>query len=207
MLELFFGNNAGWFTLPALLGTFFFTLRLVLLFAAGVGADAVDVDIDAGGIDVDAGGDVDLGDAPDGGDHADSTEAFKLLSVQAIAAFLMGFGWAGLGAFKGSGWRWEISLLSAVAGGIAMVWVLTLLLKLIYDLQSSGNVNIQDALGAEGTVYLTVPGDGKRGQVRLVLDGRQRIFNATTEGDSIESKRRVKVTRVNSDNTLTVAAM
>ena len=32
-----------------------------------------------------------------------STYAFKVLSVQAIAAFLMGFGWGGLGAFRGGG--------------------------------------------------------------------------------------------------------
>ena len=204
MLDLFFSNNAGWFTLPAFVGTFFFVLRLILMTTGAVGD--VDADVDAGG-DFDAGGGDFDGDGGDGGDHADSGDAFKLLSIQAIAAFLMGFGWAGLGAYKGSDWPWHISLLCAAIGGVGMVWLLTLLLKFIYSLQASGNINIQDAMDAEGTVYVKVPSDGKRGQVRLVIDGRQRIFNAVSEEDVIETKRRVRVVRVNRDNTLTVRAI
>ena len=119
----------------------------------------------------------------------------------------MSFGWAGLGAYKGSDWAWHISLLCAAIGGVGMVWLLTLLLKFIYSLQASGNINIQDAMDAEGTVYVKVPSDGKRGQVRLVIDGRLRTFNAVSEEGVIESKRRVRVVRVNRDNTLTVRAI
>lgn len=203
MLDLFFSNNAGWFTLPAFLGTFFFLLRLILMSTGAVGD--VDADVDAGGgFDGDVG---DVGDGGDGGDHADPGDAFKLLSIQVIAAFFMGFGWAGLGAYKGSDWPWHISLFCAAVGGVGMVWLLTLLLKFIYSMQASGNIDINDCAGAEGTVYVTVPDDGKRGQVRLVIDGRQRIFNAVSEEGVIESKRRVRVMRVNRDNTLTVRAI
>lgn len=203
MLDLFFGNNAGWFTLPAFVGTFFFTLRLVLLLMGG----ASDADFDAGG-DFDSGGDFESGgDVGETQDHTDPGDAFKLLSIQSIATFLMGFGWAGLGAYRGSGWEWPFSLLCAAAGGVGMVWLLGLLLKFVYDFQSSGNININDAYGTEGTVYVSIPKDGKRGQVRVVIKGRQRIFNAVTEGTPIDSRCRVRVTRVNRDNTLTVVAI
>lgn len=209
MLDLFFSNNAGWFALPAFVGTFFFVLRLVLLTVGAVG-DA-DVDADAVGGDFDVGGDVELdmdgADVPHPGDHVDPGDAFRIVSVQTIAAFLMGFGWAGLGAYRGSNLEWPLSLAIAAAGGVGMVWLLMLLLKFIYSLQSSGNVDLRDALGAEGVVYVTIPGDGRRGQARIVIDGRQRIFNVVSEGGEIETKRRVRVVRINRDRTLTVRAL
>ncbi|MCH7475788.1 MAG: hypothetical protein IIA27_14115, partial [Gemmatimonadetes bacterium] len=75
MSELFFGPIATWFTVPAVLGTLFFSLRTALMFVGGAdgGADA-DVDFD---VDVDADLDADAGD---------STDAFKVLSIQSIAA-------------------------------------------------------------------------------------------------------------------------
>ena len=52
-----------------------------------------------------------------------------------------------------------------------------------------------------GTVYVRVPARGEgRGQVRVVVNGRQRIFNAISEGGAVESKTHVRVTRVNSFN-------
>jgi len=189
MLELFFDNGAGWFSLPAFVGTFFFAMRLVFMAVGGAGD--LDVDTAAGG---------------DG--HGDPGDAFKILSVQVIAAFLMGFGWAGLGAYRGSELSWQWSLAIGAVGGVGMVWLLMILLKFILSLQSSGNVNINDALGVEGTVYISVPGDGKRGQVRIVVGGRQRIYNAISEDKSpIESRRRIKVVQVGTDSTLTVRAV
>jgi hypothetical protein len=41
--------------------------------------------------------------------------------------------------------------------------------------------------------------------VRVTLGQRQRIYNAVTEGEELPTSTRVKVTRVNQDNTLTVA--
>ncbi|MCZ6836026.1 MAG: hypothetical protein O7G85_09660 [Planctomycetota bacterium] len=194
MFDLFFSNNAGWFTLPAFVGTFFFLLRMVLMMS---------------GADGDSGGDFDADiDAPDGDVHGDPGDAFKVLSIQTIATFLMGFGWAGLGAYKGSGLEWPLSLFIATVGGVGLAWLMMLLLKFVYSLQSSGNINVSDAQGAEGVVYVGIPGQGKRGQVRLVVSGRQRLFNAFSEDDgTIESKRRVKVVKVNRDNTITVRAI
>src|SRR5690606_22138568 len=127
----FFDGPALWFTIPAFVGSAFFLLRMLLMLVGGV----MDVDLDGDG-------DVDLTDVDV--EHGDSTEAFKSLSVQSMLAFAMGFGWAGLGALKGSGVESiALVLLIAAAGGVAMVWLLTLLLKAMADLQSSGNISIQ----------------------------------------------------------------
>ncbi|MFM9994281.1 MAG: hypothetical protein ACKVU4_00610 [Phycisphaerales bacterium] len=187
-LDLLFTGGAQWFAVPAILGTLVFLIRLVLML---VGVSGLDLDIDHGGGDL---------------HHGDPGDAFKFLSIQSLFAFAMGFGWAGLAAYRGQHWEMGLSLIVACAGGAAMVWFLAMLLKGIHDLQSSGNINIASAAGHEGDVYATVPARrAGRGQVRVVVQQRQRTYNAVTEGDELATGTRVKITRVNEDNTLTVA--
>ena len=185
MYDLFFGGNAGWFSVLAFLGTSVFLFRLVLMFAGQhIG------DIDAGGGD---------------GHHTDPGEAFKALSVQSFAAFFMGFGWGGLGAMKGSGLSLGPTLLIAAISGIALVWLLALLLKGVYDLQSSGTFGIEQTLGSEGDVYTTIPASmSGQGQVRVTVDNHQRIYNALSESDAIPTNTRVRVVGINADNSITV---
>ena len=208
MMDLLFGDNMGWFTAPAIIGSLFFLLRLTLMLVGGHLGDAdahADVDVHADVGDVGGGH---AGDAIDQADHPDSGDAFKLLSVQAIAAFLMGFGWGGLGAYRGTDWGWPVAVIVAIVCGVGMVWILSLLLKAVYDLQSSGNISINSAVGHDGSVYVTVPASGKgRGRVRVVIGNRQRVYNAITEGEELTRNSQVRVVRVNEDNTLTVAAI
>jgi membrane protein implicated in regulation of membrane protease activity len=199
MSEVFFGDNAAWFTVPGIVGTAFFLLRIVMML---VGAGAHDLGVEVHG-------DLHVGDAHGGGlqgdaAHPDSTDAFQILSTQSIAAFMMGFGWGGLAAFKGSGWHWGAVIVAGTACGAAMVWVLGMLLRGMVDLQSSGNIPLGAALGREGDVYVTVPSGG-RGQVKVTVRDHQRIYNAVTGGEDLPSGTRVRVVQVNDDNTLTVA--
>ncbi len=98
-----------------------------------------------------------------------------------------------------------MSVLSGLAFGTSLMWVLGLMLKAIYNLQNSGTVNPKDAIGMEAMVYANVPANGDgRGKVRVVIRDRARIYNAITEGEILPSNSRVRVTRVDSDNTLTV---
>jgi hypothetical protein len=189
MSDLFFGGQALWFTLPAFAGTLFFLLRLTMMMAVGhVGSDFHVSDASA--FDV---------------DHADSGAQFKILSVQAISAFLMGFGWGGLGAYRGWGLPAVLSVPVGAAVGFAMMWMLGRLLRWVAGLQSSGTVELSAALYEEGTVYSTIPARGSgRGVVRLVVDERLRYYNAISEGEPIETQARVRVTSVNEDNTVTV---
>ena len=202
-MDLLFGHGAAWFGVPAVLGTFFFLLRLGMML---IGGDSdMDTDIDADiDVDVDMDADADF----DAHDAVDSTDAFQVLSFQTIATFLMGFGWAGLGGFRGAGLGVGRSVLFGIAAGSGMVWLLAKLLKLVYGFQSSGTVSIKDALGTEGHVYLQIPGQRQgRGQVRLVIGDRQRYFNAVTDEDAIDSKSQVKIIEVNDDNTVTVSKL
>lgn len=196
-----FDQNVLLFTVPALLGTAVFLLKLGLMMLTGIGGD-VDAPTDAD-LDLDAG--VDLGEAAESGD---STEAFNLLSIQSIAAFLMGFGWGGYAGLRGFGWDATSSSLLGIAFGAALVWLLGWLMKMVYDLQSSGNIRIHETVGAKGTVYANVPARGQgSGQVRIVVKDRQRIYNAVSEGDPIATGSGIRVVGANENNTLTVTTV
>ena len=191
MFERLFEGPALWFSVPALIGTSLFLLRVVLML---LGGDA-DVDVD---LDVDA--------APDF-DGGDSTEAFTVLSVQGVAAFAAGFGWGGVGSLLGTGWSPAVSMLVGVACGVAMVWLLGLLLKAVHDMQASGTLSPQAFVGATGEVYTNVPGHrAGQGQVRVVVSSRQRICNALTDGPDLTTHTRVRVLSVNPDHSLNVTA-
>jgi hypothetical protein len=170
----------------------------------GGDAGATDADVDLG-VDVDVDMDVDTG--PADAEHGDPGQAMKVLSIQSIVTFLMGVRWGGLAGLHGFDLAWGPSALVGTAVGATMVWVLGLLLKGVHDLQSSGNIAIDSALGAEGTVYVGVPPHGEgRGQVRVVVDGRQRIYDAVSDGGALARHEHVRVVRVHDDHTLTVLA-
>jgi hypothetical protein len=188
MFDSLFAQSALLFTIPALVGTVVFLLKLGLMTIGGTDIDFdTDVDLDLGDVDT------------------DSTDAFTLLSIQSIAAFLMGFGWGGLCGLLGLDWPLSWSLLLGLGVGVGIVWLLMLMLKGIYDLQNSGNIDIRQTIGSEGTVYVNVPArDAGRGRVRVIVSKRARIYDAVSEGDEIQSSTRVKVTGVNDDNSLNV---
>ena len=194
MFDPFFTADAAWFGVPALFGTAIFLIRLALMFVGGDGDMAVD---DGGGVDGFDGVD-------DGGD---SDQAFELLSLQSIAAFAMGFGWAGLGSLHGAGWSTGTALAVGALGGVAMVWLLALLLRGVHDLQSSGTVNTKRAVGTTGKVYATVPeGRSGTGKVRVAIDNRERILDAVTYDAALPTGAQVLVLAVDERNTLTVTS-
>jgi len=188
MRELFFGPVAIYFGIPATIGTAFFSLRLIMML---VGGDT----------DVDGGGDIDVGDA-DGSD-GDSTETFRILSIQTVSSFLMGFGWGGLGALKGGGWPVALSVAFATLSGLAMIWLLARLLRFVYGLQSDGTLPLFHALESQGTVYASVPGENAgAGEVRLVIRDRERYYKAITEGEQLPRGTRIRVVGIDEENSL-----
>jgi hypothetical protein len=192
MSELLFGSGALWFGLPAVVGTAFFLGRVALM-AIGGDADG----LDGGGLEGLDGMDG-LGDADAGFD--DSGDAFQVISIQTIAAFMMGFGWGGLGAFRGSGLPMAIAVPVGIAVGVFMVWLLARVLRFVMGLQSSGTMPLYHALEATGTVYTQVPaGGGGTGEVRVVIGDRERYFFATTEGDALPRNTEIRIVRVDED--------
>ncbi len=192
MEQLFFGDFASWFAVPALIGTGFFIIRTAMMFVSGAEMD----------LHVEDGAGFDL-------DHGDTEGSFKILSLQAISAFLMGFGWGGLGAYRGWGLPAIVSIPIGFAFGAGMVWILAKLLGWITGMQTSGNINLSSALLQEGTVYAQIPASGSgKGVVKLVVEDHLRYYNAVSDRGPIETNTKVRVTEINQDdNTVIVTAM
>lgn len=211
MMQQWFGDQAVFFSIPALFGTALFLLRMVFLLAGGDdGSDfAGGGDVDLGGVDLDGGElsmdglDVDSEPLDHAGTNPDAS--FRIISLQTIAAFLMGAGWGGLGAYRGSSLDFGWSLLIAFACGLLMLYVFAWLMKAVYDLQTSGNVSPRMVLGREATVDVEIPGArAGQGTVKIVLDERMRRYRALTEGATIPRGSSVKIEKFNADNTVVV---
>jgi membrane protein implicated in regulation of membrane protease activity len=188
------------YLLCAIVGGVLFIFRLILQF---IGGDAGDTDLDIDGADG-----IDGVDGLDGDtdfDASDSDYSFKVLSLQAVTAFLMMFGLVGLAILKqgslGAGW----SLFGGTAAGSAMVWVLKKIFEAAMSLQSSGTMDLKkNAIGEEGTVYLTIP-EGGTGKVRVAVQNHLKVFNARAEDrGELKTGEEIKVVNVVSNNILVV---
>jgi hypothetical protein len=185
-MDWLFADNAYLFSVPAILGSAYFLLNLLM-----------------GELGGDADGDVDLGD---GGGDSPAAE-FRVLSLQTISAFAMGSGWMGLASLRVMDTSFTVSTLIAIGSGLVVAWVLLSLLRALWTLQSSGNIPLDAALGKTGTVYIAVPPKGEgSGRVTIVVNKRRREYSAVQHGGvAIESKTRVGIVGVDhASNTVSV---
>jgi membrane protein implicated in regulation of membrane protease activity len=185
--------------ISAVTGGTLFVLRTLLMLIGGFG-DA-DVDGDMGDLDMDVSHnfDVDHGDI----DHADADFSFKFLSLQGLTAFFMMFGLVGLALFHAD----MMVLLTIVGGtvaGLFTVWVISVIFTNMKRLQSSGTLDIKNAVGQSGKVYLGIPANGS-GQVQVSVQGALRVLDAVSyDKKKITTGTSVKVVDVLGEKTLVV---
>jgi membrane protein implicated in regulation of membrane protease activity len=192
----------------AVLGGILFVVRLVLQFVGGDGGS----DYDAGGADIgdihvdgDFSGHVD-GDLAGhaGGDAHDAYLSFKILSFQGLTAFFMMFGLVGLAMSRQSGYNDTACLAVATAAGLGTVWIIAQIFRKAGSLQASGNINLSNAVGQEGEIYLTIPADGT-GKAKITIQDRLRIYNAIAQDKTeIRTGQRVRVVSVTPQDVLVV---
>jgi len=161
-------NGVEYFFLTcAVTGALFVILRLILLFI---------------GIETDLSGDMDIHIDEIDIHHTDSDIGFKLLSLQSLSAFLLMFGLVGLALYNENREGILISLAGAIVAGLAAVWSIGKLFSLFEKLQSTGTIDLQNAVGTEGKVYLDIPENGT-GRVLIHIQNRLREYDAKTEAN------------------------
>lgn len=185
---------------------------------AGGGFDDGDIDLDAdfdGDFEADLDVDIDIdADVDDGSPDADGADddgspglfaGLRVLTLRGIVAFLAIFGWGTLWLLR-IGLHPAIALFFGVAMGVWAMILVAILLRLALQLQEDGTVDIQNALGLSGTVYLTVPARRQgEGKVHLVVQEQLREFQAVTdEPQSILTGTQVRVMGVCDRDTLVV---
>jgi len=188
----------------AVFGGAFFIFRTILMLS-GIGDTDTDMDVDTDAADFDHNPDhmEDL----DHGDHADHDAGLKLLTLQGLTAFIMMFGATSFAFSRGSLLNdIMIFIIGAVVGLFAM-WLVAKGFALMRSLQSSGTMRISDAIGEEGTVYLTIPADGI-GKIQVVISGRLMVMDAVSH-DKVELKtgERVCVSEITSGGMMAVRSL
>jgi membrane protein implicated in regulation of membrane protease activity len=178
-----FNGLEMFFLACAIIGGFFVLFKLILQFA---GSDThTDVGVE-GDIGIDA-------------HHVDSDLGFRLISMHGLSAFFMMFGLVGLAFYRQSQVGAIISIIGAVAAGMASVWVIGKLFQGAANLQSSGTLKTADTVGSTGTVYLSIP-EGGTGRVSLNFQNRLREFNATEKnGSAVPTGTPIRVVHVNAN--------
>ena len=87
------------------------------------------------------------------------------------------------------------------------VWLIAKGFALMRSFQSIGTMRIYDAMGEEGTVYLTIPADGI-GKIQVTISGRLMVMDAVSQ-DKVELKtgERVCVSEITSGGMLAVRGL
>ena len=152
------------FASSAVLGGILFLLWFALIMIGGITADVFDglfgTDFDAMGADA----------------------SFKALTFQGIMAFMMFFGLAGLWVLD----SWEnpnegsVAIVVGSMSGFASMYGTGKLFELFVGLQSDGTIEMDDAIGSVGTIYLRIP-EGGVGQIQVESGSAMRTYNAKTE--------------------------
>lgn len=179
LLDRFFGSCA-------LLGGVLFLIRFSLMF---VGSADHGGDVHGGDAHSDISGDA---HSEFQGDQQDSSNSFKLISIQGITAFFSLFGLIGLAMHLQSGFGPILSLFVASFAGLAGMWLMAWIFRVMIGLQSDGTVQLSESVGMDGEVYLTIPADGI-GKIIVAIQGRLREYQARTY-DDFEIKTGEKVT-------------
>ena len=174
-----------------IIGGTLFILRVMMMFLGGsVGDDVLDSALDTGG------------DIP-AGESVDTDLSFQLISIQGLTSFFMMFGLVGLALLKAGLAVW-ITVLGGILAGLATVAVTGLVFSQMKRLQTEGTLRIQNTIGTEGSVYLTIPKHGT-GQVQIIAQGSLKIFDAVSSNKStIPTGEKIQVVGVAGGNTLIV---
>ena len=151
--------------------------------------------------------DIETGDGADldaAGYHPDSTWLFGVISFRTIVAALAFFGLAGL-ASDAAGLELLPSLMISLAAGVAAMYGVHSLMRLLHHLRAEGTADIHRAVGQTGAVYLRIPADGEgNGKVTVTVQGRSVELLARSEGEALPTGARVVVTRVLDGETVEV---
>ncbi len=179
------------FALIAIPSTLILVLQTILQLI-GVGDDSPE-DVDGDGIP---------DDVPD---DVSADDGLSVFSVRGILSMLCITGWLGVGLLETALPDW-VAVAIAVAAGIATLIGMAFLMRGVYMLQSSGNVDIANAIGKVAQIYIPVPANGSgSGKVTITIQEKFCEYPAiTTVDDTLKTGAYVRVVAVSESGVLVV---
>ena len=180
------------FALIAIPSTLVLLVQTILLLI-GLGDSG---EADGGALEAD--GDIDDVDTSSG-------DGLALFSIRGIVSMLAVMGWSGMALLE-TALPDVVAIIIAVALGIGMLFLMAYIMKWVSKLQSSGNIDVGNAIGKVAQVYLTIPASGQgAGKVNITIQDKYCEFNAiTTVSCRIKTGAYVRVVAVDEIGTLVV---
>ena len=174
-----------------------------LLLVIGVGFGAETDSGDPGDVEYD--GENDDMYAGDSGAHHG---VLRIFTIRGIVAFFAIGGWAGLAALT-SGiptiWSVQIALLS----GAAAMLLASIAIRFALRMQSSGNLDLRNAVSHTADVYITIPPSRTGfGKVTMLLQERFTELDAVTDSpEAIKPNTKVEVVGLKDKDCLVVSPL
>lgn len=162
-----------------------FLLQTILTFVGMDGHDIADADFD---------GNLDTEHTP-----------FQLFSFRNLINFLLGFSWGTITFYHSFQQKW-VAIVLGVVIGLSLLALFFLILKNMYKLAQDNTMNINNAVGKTGQVYLTIPAaKSGNGKVHIAIQGSLRELEAVTEQEQpIATGSNIKVIGIINNSILLV---
>ena len=135
------------------------------------------------------------------------TPALRVFTIRGIVAFFALAGWTGLIALQNN-WGLPMVFGMATLAGLVGAYVIAKIMQTILKVQYSGTLDLENAIGLEGEVYIRIPAKATAvGKVNLLLQGRYMELDAITLAESdLLSGSKVQVVDIRGADTLVVKA-
>ncbi len=128
-------------------------------------------------------------------DAADTSAAFRLVSLRAILAFCTLFSWA-MALYLDLETPLGTSLIYAFLWGAAGWVLVAVMIHMLLQLAETGTRKLSSCVGKLGTVYMDIPARGK-GRIRVMVSGAMSTVPARSDTDEpLQAGTDVRVLRV-----------
>ncbi|MEX1003496.1 MAG: hypothetical protein WDZ35_15365 [Crocinitomicaceae bacterium] len=184
----------NWWEVMSLMEHIYWIIALVaslLLVIVLIGTIIGGTEVDMEGVDADIDSDGGMG--------------FQFLTVKNLIGFFTIFGWSGIACLN-NGYSNTTTILISFICGLAMMLLMAWLFFFMAKQAESGTLNIRNAVGKIGEVYITIGKDrSSMGKIQIKVQGSLRELEAITdEEEDLTQGHVVKVLEVVSGELLLV---
>ncbi len=146
-------------------------------------------------VDFDGDGDVDI----------EGETGLTIFSIRNMVAFFTFFGWSGLWMLSSDVSPLMTAIFSVLTGILFMLISMSLF-YLVSKMQRSGNINLKNAIGTTGEVYIPIPANRQSyGKIMVVIQGGLRELEAITdETEDLKTGTKVTIVSVEGESQLLV---
>ncbi|MFT4601339.1 MAG: hypothetical protein ACI857_001519 [Arenicella sp.] len=136
---------------------------------------------------------------------ADGGIGFQFISIKNVTGFFTIFAWTGIGSIR-NGNTATFTILMSIAAGLVMMFIMAWLFSFIAKQAESGTLQIKNAVGQIGEVYITIGANRSSiGKIQIKVQGSLRELEALSdEEEDLKQGNVVKVLEVISGELLLI---